>query len=142
MPNPNVSTVVDAPVEEVWTLLRPFDKSNEWHPSLPPARIIDDQPADTIGCVRVFDVNGTEVRERLLELDDDAHVCRYALEQSTMPVTNYVGTLQVSPEGEGRSLVQWSAQFDCAADAEEQLTGVFEQGIFGPGLEALRDRFA
>jgi hypothetical protein len=142
MPKPHVSTVVDAPANTVWQVVRPFDQSHTWHPALPEATIVDDLPADTIGCVRVFSVNGNEVRERLLELDDGEHVCRYALEQGTMPVRNYVGTLRVTPEGDDRARVDWSAEFECDAELEDQLVGVFEQGIFGPGLAALRDRFA
>jgi hypothetical protein len=69
-------------------------------------------------------------------------VCRYALEQGTMPVRNYEGTLRVTPEGDDRARVDWSAEFECDAELEDQLTGVFEQGIFGPGLEALRARYA
>ena len=141
MPNPHATTVVDASAETVWQVIRPFDKSHTWHPSLPEATIVDGLPADRVGCVRVFSVYDNEVRERLIELDDDARVCRYALEQGTMPVRNYVGTLRVTPEGD-RARVDWSAEFECDAELEDQLTGVFEQGVFGPGLDALRDRYA
>jgi hypothetical protein len=142
MPNPHATTVVDAPADTVWQVIRPFDQPNTWHPSLPEATIADGLPADSVGCVRVFSANGNEVRERLLELDDEAHVCRYALEQGTMPVRNYEGILRVTPEGDDRARVDWSAEFECDAELEDQLTGVFEQGIFGPGLEALRARYA
>jgi Polyketide cyclase / dehydrase and lipid transport len=142
MPNPSASTEVQASADDVWQVVRPFDGSHTWHPSLPEASIVDDLPADTIGCVRVFTVNGNEVRERLLELDDDARRCRYALEQGTMPVRNYVGTLHVEPIGDDRARVEWAAEFECDPELEAQLTGVFEQGVFGPGVEALRERFA
>ena len=143
MPNPSASTEVDAAADDVWQVVRPFDGSHTWHPSLPEASIVDDLPADTIGCVRVFNVNGNEVRERLLELDDDARRCRYALEQGTMPVRNYVGTLQVEPIGDDRGARSSGRPSSTATRTlEAQLTGVFEQGVFGPGVEALRERFA
>jgi hypothetical protein len=58
-----------------------------------------------------------------------------------MPVRNYVGTLQVEPIGDDRARVRWSAEFECDSELEDQLTGVFEQGVFVPGVEALRERF-
>ena len=140
MPNPNVSTEVDASADTVWALVRPGDGLHTWHPTLPESTIADGLSNDTIGCVRVFTVNGSEVRERLLELDDDARRCRYALEQGPMPVRNYVATLHVEPIGDDRARVDWSAEFECDPELEEKLTGVFEQGVFGPGLDALRER--
>ena len=45
MPEVFTSTVVGAPVCEVWTLLRDFAAIGDWHPALPPAEI-EDGPAD------------------------------------------------------------------------------------------------
>lgn len=143
MPKAIASTVVDAPADTVWELVRRFDATDEWHPSLPAAAIVDDRPADSVGCVRVFTANGNEVRERLVALDDHARTCQYVLEQGTMPVRNYRGTIRVTPVTDGdRSFVEWFAEFDCDADVEEQMLGVFGSAIFGSGLTALNERFA
>ena len=137
------STVVDAPADEVWALVRAFDRHAEWHPGLPAAAIEGGRPADAVGCVRTFAApNGSEVRERLVALDDDAKLCAYALEQGSMPVRNYRGIIRVSPVTDGdRSFVEWSAEFDCDPAVEEQMVGVFGDGIFKSGLDALRARF-
>lgn len=143
MPRAIASTVVDAPADEVWALVRAFDGASEWHPGLPAAVIEDGRPADTVGCVRVFSApNGSDVRERLVALDDATRSCSYALEQGSMPVRNYRGVIRVWPVTDGdRSFVEWSAEFDCDAEVEEQMVGVFRDGVFKSGLDALRARF-
>jgi hypothetical protein len=142
MPKAITSTVVDAPASEVWALVRAFDGMSEWHPSLPAATIADGRAPDAVGCVRTFATpTGAEVRERLVALDDAAMRCAYVLEHGTMPVRNYRGTIRVAPVTDGdRSFVEWSAEFDCDAAAEEQMVGVYG-GIFTSGLDALRARF-
>ena len=45
MPQVFTSTVVGAPVGEVWALLRDFAAIGSWHPALPPCEI-EDGPAD------------------------------------------------------------------------------------------------
>ena len=66
MPRVFTSTVVGAPVGEVWTLLRDFAAIGSWHPALPPCEI-EDGPADRVGCVRVFPLAGDH-RETLVSL--------------------------------------------------------------------------
>jgi hypothetical protein len=68
MPQVFTSTVVGAPVGEVWALLRDFAAIGSWHPALPPCEI-EDGPADRVGCVRVFPLAGDH-RETLVSLDD------------------------------------------------------------------------
>jgi Polyketide cyclase / dehydrase and lipid transport len=57
MPQVFTSTVVGAPVGEVWALLRDFAAIGSWHPAPPPCEI-EDGPADRVGCVRVFPLAG------------------------------------------------------------------------------------
>jgi hypothetical protein len=68
MPQVFTSTVVGAPVGEVWALLRDFAAIGNWHPALPPCEI-EDGPADRVGCVRVLPLAGNH-RETLVGLDD------------------------------------------------------------------------
>src|SRR5690349_13679072 len=74
------STILDAPAEEVWLLLRDFSAIGSWHPFLPPPTI-EDGPADRVGAVRVFG----DHRERLVALDDLRRSTRFAFEDSGRP---------------------------------------------------------
>ena len=68
MPQITESTMVGAPANEVWALLRDFAAIGDWHPALPPAEI-EDGPADRVGCVRVYPLADGH-RETLIALDD------------------------------------------------------------------------
>jgi len=134
------STVVDAPPERVWALLRDFSAIGDWHPYLPAVRI-EDGPADRVGCVRSFPEGGH--RERLVALDDRARRIEYAFEDDGgLPVRDYVAAMRVEPVGEGsRTFVEWSASFDCDASDANKVIAQARDGIFIPGLAALGQRF-
>src|SRR5438874_9815604 len=128
------STVLDAPPETVWPLLRDFAAIGDWHPFLPSVRI-DDGPADRVGCVRVFPEAGGH-RERLVALDDRARRIEYTFEDTAgLPVRDYVSAMRVEPvDGGTRTFVEWSATFDCDAADADKVIGQARDGILIPGL--------
>ena len=48
------STVIDAPIERVWEVLRDFNSHDRWHPAVASSHIEHDEPSDQVGCVRNF----------------------------------------------------------------------------------------
>ena len=48
------STVIDAPIDEVWQLLRDFNAHDRWHPAVAVSRIEERRDPDEVGCVRDF----------------------------------------------------------------------------------------
>jgi uncharacterized protein YndB with AHSA1/START domain len=48
------STVIDAPVEAVWAVLRDFNGHDQWHPAVADSHIERGQSSDRVGCVRRF----------------------------------------------------------------------------------------
>jgi len=142
MPRIVTSTVLDASADEVWELLRDFSAIGSWHPYLPEAKIEAGDPGDRVGAVRVFPAAGGH-RERLVALDDAARSTRYAFEDSAgLAVRDYVSGLRVTSASETMSLVEWTAEFDCDATDEPEVISQVRDGIFLPGLAALKERFA
>ena len=71
MPRVVRSTVLDAPVEAVWEVIRDFNGHDHWHPAVASSQIERGQPSDKVGCVRNFRLAGGEnLREQLLTLSD------------------------------------------------------------------------
>ena len=63
------STVLDAPVEAVWDVLRDFNGHDQWHPAVADSKVDRGEPSDKVGCVRRFHLaDGSELREQLLTL--------------------------------------------------------------------------
>ena len=60
-----------------------------------------------------------------------------------MGVDNYVATLKLTPITDGgRCFAEWSAEFDCAANREQELANSIGQGVFQGGFDALKRHFA
>ena len=138
------SQVIDAPVRRVWAVVRDFNALPSWAPGVKDSRIEGGRPADRIGCVRAFTLrDGGSLRERLLGLDDRAHVQRYEILESDMAVENYVARLELMRVSDGdRTYAEWSAEFDCDRADEAALVRQIGDGVFAAALDALRKRFA
>src|SRR6202451_2977618 len=138
-----VSTVVNARNDPVWTRGRDFNGLPNWQPAIAERRIEGGEPADKIGCVRDFRLrNGDRIREKLLGLSDFDMFCTYSILESPMGVENYVATLRLTPVNDGeRTFVEWTAEFDCAAEREAELVSSIGGGVFQGGFDALKRQF-
>ncbi|MCP4381948.1 MAG: SRPBCC family protein [Hyphomicrobiales bacterium] len=138
-----ISTVVDSPVAQVWTVVRDFDGLPSWAPFAVESRIEHNAQADQVGCIRNFRLKGGGViRERLLALSDYDFSMTYAILESPMAVENYVATLRLLPVTDGeRSYAEWSAEFDCRPEDQRELIGRIGRDTFLAALKALQARF-
>ena len=143
MPHVVRSTIIDAPVDALWSVLRDFNGHENWHPIVARSEIERSQPSDRIGCVRRFTLqDGSELREQLLGLSDYDMFCTYSILDSPMPLTNYVATLRLTPVTDGeRTFIEWSADFDCAPEREAELVGGIGGNVFQGGFDALKRAF-
>ena len=58
MPHVVKSTILDAPTDAVWDVLRDFNGHDRWHPAVATSTIERAQSSDRIGCVRRFKLQG------------------------------------------------------------------------------------
>ncbi|MFO1170768.1 MAG: SRPBCC family protein [Hyphomicrobiaceae bacterium] len=139
-----VSSVINAPAARVWERVRDFNGLPRWHPRIRESRIENGEPSDKVGCIRDFRLqNGDRIREKLLGLSDHDYFCTYAILESPMPIENYVATLRLTPVTDGeRTFVEWSADFDCAADMESDLVAGIGGNVFQGGFDALKRHFS
>lgn len=137
------SSIINAPADRVWARIRDFNALPAWHPLIAESRIEGGAPSDKVGCVRDFRLkDGGRIREKLLALSDYDFSCSYSILESPMGVENYVATLKLTPVTDGnRTFAEWSAEFDCAADAEAQLVSDIGGNVFQGGFDALKSHF-
>jgi NADPH:quinone reductase-like Zn-dependent oxidoreductase len=133
------STVLDAPIERVWQILRDFNGHDRWHPAITTSRI-EAGTSDAVGAVRRFRLaDGSELREQLLELSDATHEFRYCLLSSPLPLMGYVARVRLRPVTDGnRTLWEWSSEFTPPPYREAELIALVREGIYRAGFEALR----
>lgn len=138
-----VSSVINASAEDVWARIRDFNGLPKWHPRIRDSRIEDALPSDKVGCIRNFNLqNGDNLREQLLGLSDYDMFYSYSILESPMPLSDYMATIRVTPVTDGsRAFAEWSAEFDCAPDAEADLISNIGTNVFQGGFDALKRHF-
>ena len=102
MPKVFVSSVVDAPAEKVWAVIRRFDAVVDWLPFVKSSPIEDGGDPTRVGCVRVLNQTDGEVfREVLVGLSDAERSYSYTFVSSPVPVRNHQTKLRVLPITDG-----------------------------------------
>src|SRR4051812_41570166 len=137
------STVIDAPVEDVWRVLRDFNGHDRWHPAIAASAIEAGAPVDMVGAVRRFRLaDGGELREQLLSLSDDKRMLTYCLIEAPLPLMGYVATIRLKPVTDGeRTFWEWRSEFRPPEHRREELTAQVRDGVYRAGFEAIRRMF-
>ena len=117
MPHVVKSTIIDAPVDRVWAVLRDFNGHDRWHPAVATSAIERGAPSDKVGCVRRFRLkDGAELREQLLTLSDLEQTFSYCLLDTPIPLFNYVAHVRLMPVTDGdRTFWGWESRFTTRA---------------------------
>jgi len=134
------STIMEAPVEAVWEVLRDFNGHDRWHPAVADSHIERGQSSDKVGCVRRFHlVDGSELREQLLTLSDADMAFTYCLLDTPVPLLNYVAHVRLTPVTDGDlTFWEWESRFDTPAGEEQRLKDMVSEQIYQAGFEAVR----
>jgi NADPH:quinone reductase-like Zn-dependent oxidoreductase len=134
------STVLNAPIEAVWEILRDFNGHERWHPAVAASRIEEGGAGDVIGAVRDFRLgDGSRIREQLLALSDQETSFAYCILEAPVMLRNYVAIVRLRPVTSERAcLWQWGARFDPPAAERDRLSRFVAQDIFEAGFRSVR----
>ena len=134
------STVLDHPLETVWSLIRDFNNYPAYIEGVSASAIEDEKRGDEVGAVRRFCYLGNSVRQRLAVHSDDAHLLTYAgMEPLPFPSTDraeavsptaYEGTMQLTRIVEGnRTFIEWSVALETDPQDAERWHRLFQSWI-------------
>ena len=134
------STILDAPVDRVWALIRDFNGHDRWHPAVRRSTIERSQPSDRVGCVRRFVLaDGSELREQLLTLSDLEQAYSYCLLDTPIPLFNYVAHVRLMPVTDGdRCFWSWEGRFTTRQGEEARMVRLVGDEVYGAGFDAIR----
>lgn len=134
------STVIDAPIERVWAVIRDFNSHDQWHEAVDRSRIEGGEKSDQVGCVRAFTLkDGNRIREQLLALDEREHRSTYCIVEATVPLERYVATVTLRPVTDGnRTFWHWESTFATPPGRERELREMVASGVYEAGFENLR----
>jgi len=140
MPHVVRSTIIDAPVDRLWSILRDFNGHDRWHPIVARSEIERANPSDRVGCVRHFQLrDGSELREQLLTLSDLEMTFSYCLLDTPIPLFNYVAHVRLLPVTDGnRSFWHWESRFTTPPGREAELARLVGDEVYTNGIEAVR----
>jgi hypothetical protein len=134
------STIIDAPVDRLWAVLRDFNGHDKYHPIVAQSAIERGYSADKVGCVRRFTLKaGGELREQLLSLSDLEMSMSYCLLDTPIPLFNYVAHVRLLPVTDGnRSFWSWESRFSTPGGREQELAALVGDEVYAAGMEAVR----
>jgi NADPH:quinone reductase-like Zn-dependent oxidoreductase len=134
------STIIDAPLETVWALLRDFNGHERWHPAVEESHIEGVRAGDQIGAVRNFRLtNGAQLREQLLELSDCDYTYTYCILDAPIPLIGYVAKAKLRRVTDGnRTFWDWRSTFSAPPGLEGALERLVEDEIYERGFAAVR----
>lgn len=140
MPHVVRSTIIEAPVDRLWSILRDFNGHDRWHPIVARSEIERANPSDRVGCVRRFQLrDGSELREQLLTLSDLEMTFSYCLLDTPIPLFNYVAHVRLLPVTDGnRSFWHWESRFTTPPGREAELARLVGDEVYTNGIEAVR----
>lgn len=135
-----VSSVIPAPADKVWAVVRDFNGMPSWHPQIARSTIEGGRPSDSVGCIRSLTMaDGVRVREQLLSLSDFDYSFSYAIVESGLNVTNYVAGLKLTPVTDGnQTFAEWTAEFETAPGSEQDTAAMIGRDVFQAGFDALK----
>lgn len=134
------STILDAPADAAWEVLRDFNGHARWHPVVAESRSVGNRAADAVGAVRSFRLrSGARLRERLTRLSDAERSFRYLVEESEVPLIDYEAEVALKPVTDGdRTFWRWRSRFRTPAGQEAALAHLVGEEVYEAGFEAVR----
>lgn len=134
------SSIIDAPIERVWAVLRDFNSHLHWHSAIKQSEIESSERSDQVGCIRSFTLkDGNQIREQLLSLSDSEYSCSYCIVQASVDLQRYVAHIKLKPVTDGnRTFWHWESTFGTPPGRERELRELVAQGVYETGFENLK----
>jgi uncharacterized membrane protein len=127
-------TTIHAPADAVWATIADFNALPSYVESIVSSRADGDLPGSER--TLVFG-DGTEVVERLEELDDEAMTLTYSVVDGAVPLDDYLATIIVTPKGDDKCHIEWASTFD-PAPGEEDVVDAMIKGVYQEAFAGLK----
>ncbi len=140
----NCSTIVEAPINKVWEILRDFNGHEKWHPSVEKSNIDNGKGYSQIGSIRNFKlIGGERIREQLLSMSDTDFSLRYTIIESDISLFNYVAQIQLKPVTDADwTFWLWNSEFETPMGKENELSNLVANGIYELGFQSFKSKYS
>ena len=129
----NVTKQINVPGAAAWAALSAIGGLDRWFPIIDSCSV----EGEGVGAIRTCVLgNGAALLERIDEINHDERRFRYAITDSPLPISNYIGTVELSDANNGGTTISWTAEFDVVAEARDEMIQTFS-GAFSDGIDGL-----
>ncbi|EFC41305.1 hypothetical protein NAEGRDRAFT_80716 [Naegleria gruberi] len=141
------SDIVNAPIDQVWQLVRSFNGLPQWAAGISASIIENGREDNSIGCVRSLSLAGGEepIREELLSFDEKNHTYSYTILDGPLPFKNYkhyYSTITLREITESNTtFIEWKSEFFCPLGEHDSAKPIVE-GVYVGGINALKKKFS
>jgi len=131
MQNTTVEIAVKGNADRLWSVVSAGTDMHKW---LAPAITGCALTGAGAGAERRIEMaDGTVLKERILDVDHQERIFRYAIEEHPFPARNVVGTIKVRRGLDGAVLISWGADYETgvetAAVLKEKMTEFYTAGL-------------
>ena len=133
------SSVLNAPINAVWPLIRDFGAIGTWLPGVKSCTIEGNDPGDCVGAIRSVEMGDVGlIREQLLALSDTDYAVTFSIIESALPIWNYHSTILLLPLTDGdRTFIRWKGQFEADPDHASAMQTRMPVQIYQPAFDRL-----
>lgn len=129
----NVREELEAPIGEVWELIRDFADISAWSS----AQVVKTEGVG-VGMMRHIEGPAGYFVERLESMDDAQYSFCYRVLQSPLSATDFLATVRLLPIALQRCTIEWCAKFEAAPESADRLRVGVEAAYRGKFIGQLR----
>lgn len=133
----NMRTVIDAPAENVWSVISDFGSIENYVNAVQDCSV----EGTGIGARRTLTLNdGGKLVERLENLDDSSRTLTYKIVSGPLPVDNYISNMKVNEISTNQCEIVWTSSFVASGVSDDEAKQIIEE-IYNMGFEGLKKLF-
>lgn len=122
---------LNAKPEKVWATISKSTGVDEWLPIITSCSLE--------GNKRVCTTEQGDLKETILEIDNDNKIFKYAIdEQPLLPIQNVVGTMKVIPNKKG-TILTWNMDFEIEDENQLSMVKQAVEGLYTAGAKGLEN---
>jgi Polyketide cyclase / dehydrase and lipid transport len=120
--------------DSAWSVLRRFGELEAWFPAISSCRV----EGEGIGAKRFMDLDGGlgSIVDELITLDEEARRLTYRRTEVPIPLSSYIGTVEVFTSYDRLAVVSWTVDFVSAEDVASSINELLVDAI-GAGVDGL-----
>lgn len=135
----SLTAVIDAPVDQVWQLVRDFGRVADWHPTVSLSAIEGDACV-SLGCIRrLTGTDGTIFREQLLTISDQERRLAYEMLEPPLPTAKMVNEVAVEAISDtGQTFIRFGSTYAARDTSSCAAIDRINTDVFHAALQGLR----